>query len=39
MGANVPGKHRQLLYHFGVQEYLNFCRESAAKGYSGFALR
>ena len=38
MGANVPGKPRQLLHHIGVQEYLAFCRESAANGYSGFEL-
>ena len=39
MGANIPGKPRQLLHHLGVQEYLAACRESAAKGYAGFALR
>ena len=39
MGANIPGKPRQLLHHLGVQEYLVFCRESAANGYSGFELR
>jgi cyclohexanone monooxygenase len=39
MGANIPGKPRQLLHHFGVPEYLNFCRESAENGYSGFELR
>jgi cyclohexanone monooxygenase len=39
MGANVPGKPRQLLHHLGVQEYLAFCRESAENGYSGFELR
>ena len=38
MGANVPGKPRQLLHHFGVQEYLAFCRDSAARGYAGFDL-
>jgi cyclohexanone monooxygenase len=38
MGANIPGKRRQLLHHIGVQEYLAFCRESAANGYSGFVL-
>ena len=38
MGANVPGKPRQLLHHIGVQEYLAHCRESAANGYSGFEL-
>jgi cyclohexanone monooxygenase len=38
MGANIPGKRRQLLHHIGVQEYLAHCRESAANGYSGFEL-
>ena len=39
MGANVPGKPRQLLHYLGVQNYLAFCRESAENGYSGFGLR
>ena len=39
MGANIPGKPRQLLHHVGVQDYMAFCRESAEKGYSGFELR
>jgi cyclohexanone monooxygenase len=39
MGANIPGKPRQLLHHLGVQEYMAFCRESAGNGYSGFGLR
>ena len=39
MGANIPGKPRQLLHHLGVQQYLAFCRESAENGYSGFWLR
>jgi cyclohexanone monooxygenase len=39
MGANIPGKPRQLLHHLGVQEYLAFCQESAENGYSGFELR
>jgi cyclohexanone monooxygenase len=38
MGANIPGKPRQLLHHLGVQPYLVFCRESAEQGYSGFEL-
>ncbi len=38
MGANIPGKHQQLLFHFGVTEYMDYCRESAANGYSGFEL-
>jgi cyclohexanone monooxygenase len=39
MGANVPGKPRQLLHYLGLQNYLALCRDSAAHGYSGFALR
>jgi cyclohexanone monooxygenase len=39
MGANVPGKPRQLLHHLGVQVYVAFCRQSAENGYSGFELR
>ncbi len=38
MGANIPGKPRQLLHHPGVQEYLAYCRDSAARGYHGFTL-
>ncbi|HXC53414.1 MAG TPA: NAD(P)/FAD-dependent oxidoreductase [Candidatus Limnocylindrales bacterium] len=39
MGANIPGKPRQLLHHIGVQDYLSFCRQSAENGYSGFDIR
>ena len=38
MGANIPGKHQQLLFHLGVQEYMEHCRESADNGYAGFEL-
>jgi cyclohexanone monooxygenase len=38
MGANVPGKPRQLLFHIGVQGYLAYCAESANRGYAGFEL-
>lgn len=38
MGANVPGKVRQLLHHPGPQEYMAYCRRSAESGYSGFTL-
>ena len=38
MGANVPGKHRELLAHPIPQKYLSQCRESAEKGYAGFVL-
>ncbi len=39
MGANIPGKPRQLLHHPGVQEYMAYCRDSAANGYAGFTLQ
>jgi cyclohexanone monooxygenase len=39
MGANIPGKPRQLLHYLGLQSYLALCRESAANDYSGFTLR
>jgi cyclohexanone monooxygenase len=39
LGANIPGKPRQLLHYLGVQPYLAFCRESARNGYEGFELR
>lgn len=38
VGANVPGKPRELLYYANTQKYLALCRESAAKGYAGFRL-
>ena len=38
MGANIPGKHRQLLNYPGVQDYLALCRECADRGYDGFVL-
>ncbi len=38
MGANIPGKHRELLFHFGVREYVEHCERSAANGYAGFSL-
>ncbi len=39
MGANIPGKPRQLLHHPGVQEYMALCNRCAAEGYRGFILR
>ena len=39
MGANIPGKPRQLLNYAGLQTYLAFCRESAESDYSGFSFR
>ncbi len=38
MGANIPGKPRQLLHHPGVQEYMAWCDRCAAEGYQGFTL-
>ena len=39
MGANIPGKPRQLLmYPGGLQMYLSQCYESADAGYKGFEL-
>lgn len=40
MGANIPGKPRELLnYPGGVPMYLQMCQASAANGYEGFLLR
>ena len=36
MGANIPGKPRQLLNYPAVQDYLRRIRAVADKGYSGF---
>lgn len=39
MGANVPGKRRELLaYPGGLPTYLQKCNEAAEKGYEGFVL-
>ena len=38
MGANIPGKPRQLLNYPGLQQYLEHCRASAGNGYTGFTL-
>ncbi len=38
MGANIPGKTRELLFHFGVREYVEHCQRCAADGYAGFSL-
>jgi hypothetical protein len=39
MGANIPGKPRQLLnYAGGTPLYLQKCAECAEAGYSGFTL-
>ena len=39
MGANVPGKRRELLFHPGVRIYLEACDKCAAAGYEGFQFR
>jgi len=36
MGANIPGKPRQLLGHSGVQSYMKHCNACANNGYEGF---
>ncbi|MEZ5557771.1 MAG: NAD(P)/FAD-dependent oxidoreductase [Pseudomonadales bacterium] len=38
MGANIPGKKRQLLNHLGVREYMKHCNDCAAAGYAGFEI-
>ena len=39
LGANIPGKPREILaFAGGLPAYLAMCRESAERGYEGFAL-
>jgi cyclohexanone monooxygenase len=39
MGANIPGKPRQLLnYPGGTSLYFAMCDESMENGYAGFVL-
>jgi len=38
MGANIPGKPRQLLSYFGAPDYAAHCRESATNDYRGFEV-
>ena len=39
MGANIPGKRREMLnWPGGLQLYLTACRDAAAAGYRGFTL-
>jgi cation diffusion facilitator CzcD-associated flavoprotein CzcO len=39
VGANIPGKPREMLsFTGGLPAYLAKCRESAERGYEGFAL-
>lgn len=39
MGANIPGKRRQMLFYMGSTSYMARCNESAGNGYAGFELR
>ncbi len=38
MGANIPGKQRQMLNYPSVPDYMAQCNQSAAQGYTGFEL-
>ena len=39
MGANIPGKKREMLVHLGgLPLYLQKCKASADAGYAGFVL-
>ncbi len=38
MGANIPGKRRQMLFYMGSKSYMAHCNESAQNGYAGFKL-
>jgi cyclohexanone monooxygenase len=38
MGANIPGKPRQLLYHPMVPDYVEHCMDAASRDYAGFEL-
>jgi hypothetical protein len=39
MGANIPGKPREMLaYAGGLSSYMDLCNESADRGYEGFAI-
>jgi cyclohexanone monooxygenase len=38
VGANVPGKPRVIMVLFGFPAYVQRCEETAAAGYTGFAL-
>jgi len=39
VGANVPGKHRELLFYPGTRMYLDRCDACARDGYEGFVLQ
>ena len=38
MGANIPGKPRQLLNHPNTPTYMEYCNHCASNGYEGFEL-
>lgn len=38
MGANIPGKRRQMLFYMGSKSYMEHCNDSAENGYAGFKL-
>lgn len=38
MGANIPGKRRQMLFYMGSKSYMAYCNESAQKDYADFKL-
>jgi cation diffusion facilitator CzcD-associated flavoprotein CzcO len=39
VGANIPGKRREMLaYSGGLSTYMALCNESAERGYEGFAI-
>ncbi|MGY3591333.1 cation diffusion facilitator CzcD-associated flavoprotein CzcO [Bradyrhizobium sp. USDA 4341] len=39
VGANIPGKRREMLaYSGGLSTYMAICNESAVRGYQGFAI-
>ena len=38
MGANIPGKRRQMLFYMSSRGYMAHCNDSAARGYTGFRL-
>jgi len=38
MGANIPGKKRQMLFYMGSKSYMAHCNTSAQNGYTGFKL-
>ena len=39
MGANIPGKHRQLLNYPNSDDYRDHLRNCEASGFEGFVFR